>query len=393
MASQQSLGGTGGSRAAFIFDLGEATPGANALLLANLQRHQQTAQMSVHQQHAAHHPSCPHAPPPPALAGAGVAPPPHVRQHGAAARLNSQLQSLEAQGSLGGTATGPEAAADQGSQPPQQGSQPELAAAATATDASLRSRLAGFALRVGDMLQPQGEAPGDATWGERTANVLTSLPFLALGLHMHRQRLTPEGRHHALSMAAVGVAATAYHAASGRARRIARKVDYWTIAYTSTAMVKALFADSCGVRRAANLSLLALPFRPFHVSAANTLIMQAEFARQAAGNKAVRADLHRHYAAALLGMAAFFGEDMVMDSGYGGFVHAAWHCLATYSMYTINGLLGHKERQVLRRQLARQQGAGAAGKPLRRPVHSSASSLPSYGGAKRGGWSTGTASP
>ena len=72
---------------------------------------------------------------------------------------------------------------------------------------------------------------------------------------------------------------------------------------------------------------------------------------------------------------------------------AAWHCLATYSMYTINGLLGHKERQVLRRQLARQQGAGAAGKPLRRPVHSSASSLPSYGGAKRGGWSTGTASP
>jgi hypothetical protein len=64
-------------------------------------------------------------------------------------------------------------------------------------------------------------------------------------------------------------------------------------------------------------------------------------------------------------------------------------------MYTVNGLLNHKERQLLGRQLARQQGSSpeAAAKPLRRPVHSSASSLPSYGGRKSGGWSTGTASP
>lgn len=36
---------------------------------------------------------------------------------------------------------------------------------------------------------------------------------------------------------AVGLAATLYHASSGAARRWARKLDYWTIAYTSSAMV------------------------------------------------------------------------------------------------------------------------------------------------------------
>lgn len=38
-------------------------------------------------------------------------------------------------------------------------------------------------------------------------------------------------------MAAVGVAASLYHGSWGSARRLARKVDYWTIAYTSSAMV------------------------------------------------------------------------------------------------------------------------------------------------------------
>lgn len=52
--------------------------------------------------------------------------------------------------------------------------------------AGLRQRLGGMVLRVGDMLQPAGEAHGDATWHERTANVLTSLPFLALGWRMHK---------------------------------------------------------------------------------------------------------------------------------------------------------------------------------------------------------------
>lgn len=66
-------------------------------------------------------------------------------------------------------------------------------------------------------------------------------------------------------------------------------------------------------------------------------------------------------------------------------------------MLTLNGLLAHNERQLLQRQLARQArgpAPAAAAKPLRRPVHSSASSLPSYGGGgKLMGGSPGTASP
>lgn len=248
------------------------------------------------------------------------------------------------------------------------------------------------------MLQPAGEAHGDATWHERTANVLTSLPFLALGWRMHKRRLTPEGRHHARSLMAVGLAATLYHASSGAARRWARKLDYWTIAYTSSAMVKCLFADSAAAQRAATASLAAVPFRPFAVSAAHALVMQTEFARQASHSKAVAADLRRHYAAAALGMGAFFAEDLAQDTGFGGFLHAAWHCLACYGCYTMDSLIAHKERLHLQRQLSRGGARGAPGeasKPLRRPLHSSASSLPSYGASsgKLSGCSPGLASP
>lgn len=38
--------------------------------------------------------------------------------------------------------------------------------------------------------------------------------------------------------------------------------------------------------------------------------------------QAVRGDLKRHYAAAALGVGAFFAEDLVMYSGWGGYVHS-----------------------------------------------------------------------
>ena len=72
---------------------------------------------------------------------------------------------------------------------------------------------------------------------------------------------------------------------------------------------------------------------------------------------------------------------------------AAWHCLACYGVHTMNPLLAHKERQRLSAQLRAQRPSLDGGKPLRRPVHSSASSLPSYGSGKPGGWSPGIASP
>ena len=41
-------------------------------------------------------------------------------------------------------------------------------------------------------------------------------------------------------MIGVGATATAYHAASGSARGIARKLDYWMISFSSVALVSTL---------------------------------------------------------------------------------------------------------------------------------------------------------
>lgn len=264
--------------AALCFELA-AEPAASALLVGQLRR-AALQHPSDHRPHSQQHQQ--HAPHPPPPASRRPQPPP---SHDAA-RLASQLHAIQSPAVVCGSSGG-------------SGADAQAAAAAQAE--GWGARLRGLAMRVGDMTQPNGDAPGDATWGERTADVLTSLPFLALGWHMYRwvlrrgapwagllrpgvavancragtpapvvhsgafstlwalpnsprsacphpltcgrQRLTPEGRQHALSLCAVGAAACAYHATSGRARRIARKVDYWTIALSSSALVKSIYAD------------------------------------------------------------------------------------------------------------------------------------------------------
>ena len=61
----------------------------------------------------------------------------------------------------------------------------------------------------------------------------------------------------------------------------------------------------------------------------------------------------------------------------------------------MDSLIAHKERLHLRRRMSRGGVAGEASKPLRRPLHSSASSLPSFGtsSGKLAGSSPGLASP
>lgn len=162
------------------FDIAEA-PGSPALLLGGLlqQRHHQ------HQQHAAQ-PVWLHATPS-AAAAAGRP----LASGAAAQRLREGLPSLHAPRSLNSAALGGSDVDEQ--QPEQQQQRPEerppheaSGSSGAAERASWGRRLRRLAIRVGDLTQPSGEAPGDATWGERAANVLTSLPFLALGLHMHR---------------------------------------------------------------------------------------------------------------------------------------------------------------------------------------------------------------
>ena len=59
-----------------------------------------------------------------------------------------------------------------------------------------------------------------------------------------RSHETPEGRRFGASLAAAGVAATAYHAVpKGRARSGLRKLDHWTISLATNSMLHAICPD------------------------------------------------------------------------------------------------------------------------------------------------------
>ena len=239
----------------------------------------------------------------------------------------------------------------------------------------LQTHIPRFAASMGNLLQPQGDTHNDDSSDQRIVNIVTSLPFLAVGANMLRKHRTPEGREYAASMLAVGAAATLYHASSGKLRRICRKLDYWTIAVSSASMVKALYPEKPWLRRSISASLLAVPFKPFAVSAAHTLAMQVEFARQASAHAAIRPHFKKHVVAAAAGAVAFAVEDVLLDKGF-GHVHAIWHLLAAAGVASTGPLVEHKERL----RLDGDFGGTAAIKHLR-PVHDSVASLNALGGS------------
>jgi hypothetical protein len=198
-------------------------------------------------------------------------------------------------------------------------------------------------------LHPQGVTHNDNTMTQRTMNIVTSLPLLAIGFRMLHRHRSAEGQQFALSMMAVGAAATAYHASSGRSRKVLRKLDYWTIAASSSAMMKALWADRKWAQKVFTAALCLVPFRPFHVSAAHTVLMQGEFARMAVKNENIRPHFRRHLVAASAGAVAFLGEDFFSDRGF-GHVHALWHILAAASVLSAGALIEHKEDMRLARK-------------------------------------------
>jgi hypothetical protein len=79
---------------------------------------------------------------------------------------------------------------------------------------------------------PQGIGCCDHNGTERLVNVLTSLPYVCVGIHAYRNRRTEAGKLWGASIAGVGVASGVYHATSGRAKHWARKMDFWAIAYS-----------------------------------------------------------------------------------------------------------------------------------------------------------------
>ncbi|KAL6771729.1 hypothetical protein ACKKBG_A27585 [Auxenochlorella protothecoides x Auxenochlorella symbiontica] len=226
--------------------------------------------------------------------------------------------------------------------PSPQESMAELRREALSGREVLVQRVAAAAVGVGGMLRPRGEAGNDDLLAERLVNVATSLPFLGLGLHMHRSRHSAEAKQYAAAIMAVGVVATAYHASSGRLRSVLRKADYWTITVAGAALSKAVHRDRRWARRAIGTSMLAVPFFPFHLSAAHTLATQAEFARCARHSAPVRRAFRLHAATASAAIAAFALEDRLAERGVRG-AHAVWHVLSCASVATLGALVEHKE--------------------------------------------------
>eukprot|EP00884_Botryococcus_braunii_P011235 jgi/Botrbrau1/20111/Bobra.0173s0014.1 len=199
-------------------------------------------------------------------------------------------------------------------------------------------------------LKPKGPGNNDRCCVERIANVLTSLPFIFVGLHARRQLETPEGRAFGFALIATGVAATAYHSASGKLRGALRKLDHWTISATAATMARAVFAAPAPLHHTLGMASVGMaPFQPFTVSAINFGLSEAEFAKEALFSREVpagglRGAYLRHVAAGGLGVACYLAEDAAIERGL-HFVHPIWHCLACYSVAGAGKLIKHKERR------------------------------------------------
>ncbi|KAH9746336.1 Fold protein [Citrus sinensis] len=213
--------------------------------------------------------------------------------------------------------------------------------------------LAHFFLRM-----PASHFPllsGDLHLLERVANVLTSLPFIALGLQTPRKNLNMT--LYANSLVGVGVTSSLYHSSRGKLRKYLRWADYTMIA-TATVVVawlsgfqatffgwplssdygeclsRALRDENPKMLMAA--SALALPIQPLMVSAVHTGMMEVAFAKRALNDPNLRVAHTVHKVSSLLGGVFFIADDVFPETPY---LHAAWHLAAAVGVGTCNKLL------------------------------------------------------
>jgi hypothetical protein len=131
-------------------------------------------------------------------------------------------------------------------------------------------------------------------------------------------------RHFGASFVSCGVIAALYHGCPpGAARRLLRKLDYWSICYTSSVLRGAVGARAPRALGAA--AALATPLKPTLVIGCNLLAIEARFVAAAVRHAALRGALCRHAAAAAAGVAAFLMDDiLVLEKGFAPVFHPAW---------------------------------------------------------------------
>ncbi|CAL9136486.1 unnamed protein product [Musa textilis] len=189
---------------------------------------------------------------------------------------------------------------------------------------------------------------GDQNIAETVANVITSLPFIVLGLQAPRQ-VSPRNKSvglpclhqknlnaalYANSLIGVGIASSLYHSSRGQARRFLRWADYTMIATTTVCLSQAVRNENPKLLMAA--STILLPFQPFMVSAMHTGLMEVAFARRALMKPELRMAHNLHTLSSLLGGALFVADDFFPETPY---IHAAWHLAAAVGVGTCNKLL------------------------------------------------------
>ncbi|KAL2347651.1 hypothetical protein Fmac_001651 [Flemingia macrophylla] len=173
---------------------------------------------------------------------------------------------------------------------------------------------------------------GDQHVAETVANVVTSIPFIVLGIHAPRKNLN--SKLYANSLIGVGVASSMYHCSRGRLRKFLRWVDYTMIAATSVCLSIALRNESSKLLTAA--SAICLPVNPMMVSVLHTGMMEVAFARRASKDPDLRMAHTLHKMSTLVGASFFIADDLFPKTPY---LHAAWHLAAAVGVGTCNKLL------------------------------------------------------
>lgn len=178
----------------------------------------------------------------------------------------------------------------------------------------------------------QGCIQGDQNLSETVANVLTSLPFIALGIQAPRKSMST--KLYANSLIGVGVASSLYHTSRGKLRQYMRWADYTMIATATVCLSRALRDDNPKFLMAASAFLL--PVQPLMVSAVHTGMMEVVFAKRAAKDPDLRMAHNVHKMSSLLGGVLFIADDVFPRTPY---IHAAWHLAAAVGVGTLNKLL------------------------------------------------------
>ncbi|CAH9062080.1 unnamed protein product [Cuscuta epithymum] len=172
----------------------------------------------------------------------------------------------------------------------------------------------------------------DKNLAETVANVLTSLPFIALGILTPRKNLNC--KLYANSLIGVGIASSVYHSSRGKLRNLLRWADYTMIATATLCLSRAVGNESPKLFMAASAALL--PIQPLMVSAVHTGMMEVAFAKRAFHDPDLRMAHNVHKMSSLFGGALFIADDLFPETP---FLHAGWHLAAAVGVSACNKLL------------------------------------------------------